>query len=90
MRSQWNPETSNPGYVGIAFFDDGTEVERPIVRIEPVPFQVGVTTTDEAGRYSIALDGAEASSSYLITVHTPGDLKTWPSSVTTIVGPSPD
>ena len=87
MRSQWTPDAPDAGYVGIAFFEGGaTEIQRPNIPIRPVPFTVGTATTDASGSYAIVLDGAEPGSSYLVTVHTPGDLTTWPATLTTILG----
>lgn len=86
MRSTWSPGAPAAGYVGIAFFEGGTEVERRIVRIEPIPFVAGTATTDGGGGYAVTLDSAAPDSAYLVTAHTPGDLTTWPSKVTTIVG----
>ncbi|MCL1593407.1 MAG: hypothetical protein M3132_03530 [Actinomycetia bacterium] len=84
MLARPSPGVPHSGYVSVAFFADGAEIERRVIQFEPVPFAAGSGSTDEAGSYSIGVEAA-SSGIYDLTLRTPGGLDAWPAFVTTSI-----
>jgi hypothetical protein len=72
-------ESAGAGYAGVVFLA-GAELERHTVPLAPITEPLGTVTTDEEGRFRVALSDL-APGGHRIVVSYGGDLNSWPSTM---------